>query len=127
MIGQCASRGKTLEEYCNSKPNGCQLYYTKPNTVPKQFKGFQDAVFVCRARQNGNLEPIKDLPFWAEKAFLIGVGVLAQVQNELNAGDEDDKSAAFGMTGEGDSGAFSAIFKHLQESREQENEETDGF
>ena len=91
------------------------MYWTKKGSTPIQYRGLMDAVFVCRARQNAGLD-LKDypIPFWAEKAYLVGAAVYNLVEN--SSLDEDDGSE-WQVTGKGDSGAFALINEHMREMK----------
>lgn len=113
LQGECARLGRTLEQHCH--PQSCKFYYTKRGTTPILFQGLQDAVFVCRARQKAQLGfDGYALPFWAEKAYLIGNAILTQVENEYDDDDDDDSLTSKGIK-KGDSGTFALIDKHLAE------------
>ena len=96
---------------------GCKLYHTKKGSTPFEFRGLLDAVFVCRARHKAGL-PLAGfpLPYWAERAYLVGNGVYAQVEQESYEEDEEE-STDFGITSPGDSGAFGLIYQELQQRR----------
>ena len=60
------------------------------------------------------------MPYWAEKAYLVGNAVFSRVEAEVNDGGEDDESkpagaSPFRFTGKGDSDAFKLIHEHLAE------------
>lgn len=84
---------------------------------------------VCRARHKGGLD-LKDLPlpFWAEKAYIVGVVVYTQVENSYEPDEKDDDGTNFGrIRGKGDSGTFSLIHEALIESNQRLKEEEDYF
>lgn len=96
---------------------GCRLFFTKKGSTPFEFRGLLDAVFVCRARQKAGLTLEGfPLPYWAERAYLVGNGVYAQVEQENIEEDEED-TTDFGITSPGDSGAFSLIYEELRARR----------
>lgn len=77
-----------------------------------------DALFLWRARREAKLKMMEDaMPFWAEKAYLVGNAVLARVEAEEADTGEDGASpqeSAFQIKGEGDSGAFKHIYEHMK-------------
>lgn len=112
--GECARKGKTLDEWC--KPDGCALYFTKKGVTPVEFQGLMDAAFVCRARQKAGLDLTRyPMPFWAEKAYLLANGIFSQVENEY---DDDDDVVGRPKFTKGDSGVFALINEHLAENGE---------
>jgi hypothetical protein len=135
--GRCVEgTDRTLENYCHDREGGCELYFTKAGSTPLKFRGCLNAASVWRARQKGGLSMQEDLmPFWAEKAYLIGLHVFAQVENELNeeAMESDGKpKSEFQITSPGDSGAFADIFAYLQQkqaqaSKVEDEDDYDGY
>ena len=112
--GECGKRGTTLEEHCHSDMvhGGCKLWYTKRGTTPVKFRGLCDAVFVCRARQKSGLDLTNyPMPYWAEKAHIIGTSVYTQVENSGNEQEDD----GWMVLGAGDTDAFKLINQHMRE------------
>jgi hypothetical protein len=118
-IGECARNGKTLANHCHPdmERDGCRFYWTKEGVTPLEFQGFMQAVAVCRARQKAGLDLTRyELPYWAEKAYLIGTGVYTIAEAELND-DTENEGTDYEVKGSGDSGAFKLINQHMQELR----------
>jgi hypothetical protein len=90
------------------------MYFTKKGTTPLEFRALLDAVFVCRARHNAGL-PLPDLPFWGEKAYLVGTGVFAQAEAEYNENTGGEKESSY--IGSNDSDAFKLIREQFGDTK----------
>ncbi len=120
--GECIKRGRKLDDICHSdtENGGCRLYWTKPGTTPLEYAGFIEAVNTCRARNEAGLDLASyPIPGWAEKVYLLGVVIIKQVEAETSAeaGEGSDGATDFQLKGEGDSGAFSAVYQYFEQGR----------